>query len=78
MIIDPCYMLIIVLRNQCDYDNIIHRPLANPYINDHFYNIHCLFSQNDNFRLNTLLHGGLQLYFALDTFVDPDGLKMIM
>ena len=51
----------IVLRNQCDHENISHLLLANPYINDHSKNTHCLFSQNDYFRLNTLLHGSLQL-----------------
>ena len=41
----------IVLQNQCDNDYIILWPLADPYINDHFKIIHCLFSQNDKFRL---------------------------
>ena len=52
----------IMLQNQCDHDNIILWPLANRYVNDKFKNIHCLFSQYvDNFMLNTLLHGALQL-----------------
>ena len=51
----------IMLENQCDYDNIIFWPLALFYINDHFKNIHCLISQNVNFRINTLLHGALQM-----------------
>ena len=51
----------IILQNQCDHDNIILWPLANPYINAHLKDIHRLFSQNVNFTLNTLLHGALQL-----------------
>ena len=46
---------------QCEHDNIIIWPLANPYINDQFKNIHSLFSQNVDFRFNTLLHGALQM-----------------
>ena len=30
-----------------------------------FKTIHCLFSQNENLRLNTLLHGTLQLHILL-------------
>ena len=50
-----------MLRNQYYHDNIIVWPFANPYINDQFQNTRCLFSQNVDFRLNTLLHGALQL-----------------
>ena len=39
----------------------ILRRLASPYINDQRENIQCIFSQNVNFRLNTLLHGARQL-----------------
>ena len=47
-------------RNECDHHNFILWPLANPYINDQSKNIQILFSQNVDFRLNTMLHGALQ------------------
>ena len=56
----------IKLGNQCDHDYFVVWPLANLYINDQSKNIHCLFSQNVNFRLNTLLHGALQLKVPLN------------
>ena len=50
-----------ILRNQCYHDNfIILWPLANPYIHYRLKNIQ-FFSQNANFRLNTMLHGAIQL-----------------
>ena len=50
-----------MLKNPCDQNNFIFWLLANSYIYDQYKNIQCLFSQNVNFRLNTLLRGALQL-----------------
>ena len=61
----------IMLWNQCDHDNIIRWPLANPYINDHLKNIHRLFSQNVNSRLNTLLHNSPVSYWRTRSFLLP-------
>ena len=51
----------LMLQNQYGRYNIVVWPLANPVINEQFKNIQCLFSQRVDFRLNTLLHGALQL-----------------
>ena len=48
-----------MLRNECGHDNFI---LANPHINDQFKNIPCLFSQNVNLILKTLLHGAIHMF----------------
>ena len=51
----------IILRNQHDHPYFILWLLANFYMNDQCKNIQWPFSQNTDFRLNTLLHGALQL-----------------
>ena len=48
-------------QNQCDNTSLILRQLANLYINYQFKNIQCRSTQNVDFRLNTMLHGALQL-----------------
>ena len=53
-----------MLWNQCHKIYFITWPLANSYINDQFKNMQRLFSRNVNFRLNTLLHGALQLSYS--------------
>ena len=55
-----------MLQNQCDHKRSIIWPLANPYINDQFKNLQCLFTQNPDFRLNTMLYGVLQLLIGID------------
>ena len=55
----------IKLGNQCDHNYIVDWPPANPCINDQFKNIKCCFSQNVNFRHNTLLHGALHISLQL-------------
>ena len=50
-----------ILEYKYDHNYFFVWLLANPYINDQSKNIKCLVSQNVNFRLNTLLHGALQL-----------------
>ena len=54
-----------MLGNQCDHNNSIIWPLTDPYMNDKFINIQCLFSQNLNLRLNTMLHGALHVIFYM-------------
>ena len=44
-----------MLHKQCNHNDFIVWPPANPYMNDQFKNIQGLFSQNVYFRLNTLL-----------------------
>ena len=62
---------LIILRNQCEHNGFIRWPLANPYINDQLKNSHCLFSQNANFILNTILHGTLifEVSMNLNAFI---------
>ena len=55
-----------MLQNLCDQFKIIVWPLAYPYINYKFKNNQQHFSQNANFRLNTLLHGTLHMCLNLD------------
>ena len=57
-----------MLRNQCHHNNFILWPLSNPVINYQFKIILCVFSQNDNFRLNKMLHGDLQFVFVYGCF----------
>ena len=49
-------------RSQCDHNNLILWPIANPYINDQLKSIQCLFPKNVNFTLNTLLLGALHMF----------------
>ena len=47
-----------MLPNRCDHKSFLWLH-ANPNTNDQYKNIHCRFSRNVNFRLNTVLHGAL-------------------
>ena len=50
-----------MLGNQCYHNNFIVWPLANPYINNQYEYMLCQFTQNVDFRLNTMLHGALHM-----------------